>query len=250
MTSGGDHRGDRGNRTGWDVCARSDLSGGRRGRPRVTLAAAAVLAHEHPLERLPEHLVENGVEHRVDHGTGVAQPRDQVDEALADVGLAVRAHGRQQIEREERRPQEHEREEHDAQNFGGLLLQPDDAAVPVRVADHHARPVRVVRPLRRHWLLLPRRQAQRRPVPDEWRMTFAGGRRRGRGRRLLAYWFLRHGPAQWLAADRGRGQRRCFGLVGRSRPHGQRVHARGRLLLLRMPLRRRRRPCRLCRRHR
>jgi len=88
----------------------------------VPLAAAAVLAHKHSLERLPEHLVEYGVEHRVDHRTGVAQPRDQVDEALADVGLAVRAHGRQQVEREERCPQEHEREEHDPQHLGGLLL--------------------------------------------------------------------------------------------------------------------------------
>lgn len=120
----------------------------------MPLVPAAVLALEHPFERLPEHLVEYGVEHRVHHGTGVAQPRDQVDEALVGVGLAVGAHGRQQVEREERRPQEHEREEHDAQHLGGLLLQPDDAAVPVRVTDHDARPARVRRPLRSGLLMV------------------------------------------------------------------------------------------------
>lgn len=70
----------------------------------MPFAAAAILAHKYPLERLPEHLVEYGVEHWVDHGTSVAQPRDQVNEALADVGFTVRAHRRQQIEREKRCP--------------------------------------------------------------------------------------------------------------------------------------------------
>lgn len=189
----------------------------------MSLAAAAVLAHQHPFERLPEHLVENGVEHRVDHGTGVAQPRDQVDEALADVGLAVRAHGRQQVEREERRPQEHEREEHDAQHFGGLLLQSDDATVTVRVADHHARPVRVVRPLRRRRLVVPGRQTQCRSVPDQWRVAFTARGRRRLCSRLLAYGFLGHGPAQRLASDRCQRRRRLGRVVGRCRPHGQRV---------------------------
>lgn len=50
----------------------SDLPDGRRRWPRVPLTAAAVLAHEHPFERLPEHFVENGVEHWVNHGTGVS----------------------------------------------------------------------------------------------------------------------------------------------------------------------------------
>jgi len=100
----------------------SDLPGGWWRWPRVPLATAAVLAHKHPLEGLPEHLVEYGVEHRVNHRTGVAQPRNQVDETLADVSLAVRAHGRQQVERKERCPEEHEREEHDAQHLGCFLL--------------------------------------------------------------------------------------------------------------------------------
>lgn len=201
----------------------------------MPLAAAAVLAHEHALERLPEHLVENGVEHWVDHGAGVAQPRDQVDEALVGVRLAIGAHGRQQVEREERRPQEHEREEHHAQHLGGLLLEADDAAVPVRVADHHARPAGAVGLLRLHLLLLRpfprRRQAQRGPVPRERRVPVTGGRG-GRGhRRPLAYQLLRHGSAQRLSAAVGR--QRGRGRVGRGRPLR---HRRGVPLLLLMLL--------------
>lgn len=206
--------------------SRSHLPDGRRGRPRVSLVPAAVLAQQYPLERLPEHLVENGVKHRVDHGTGVTEPRDQVDEALVGVGLAIRTHGRQQVEREKRRPQEHEREEHNAQHLGGLLLQPDDAAVPVRVPDHDARPVGAVvvigRPLqrrrrRRRGRLLRHRQVQCRAAPLQRRVPFSR-----RGQRPFAYQFLRHGPAQRQAGRAAFGHQCRLGRVRLGRPLGHR----------------------------
>lgn len=93
-----------------------------------------VPAEQHLLERLPEHLVEDGVEDGVHHGAGVAQPGGQVEDLVVDLPLAVGAHGRDQVEDEERRPQDDEREEHDPQHFGGLLLEPDDPPVTRAVA--------------------------------------------------------------------------------------------------------------------
>lgn len=103
-------------------------------RHRTPDRLALVAAQQHVLERLPEHLVEDGVEDRVDHRRCIAKPRDKVEHSLADVGLAVGADGRQQIQHEERRPQYDKREEHHAEDFGRLLLQPDDATVARRVA--------------------------------------------------------------------------------------------------------------------
>ena len=65
---------------------------------------------------------------------------------MADVLLAVPADGGQQVQHEEWRPQYDEREEDDAEHFGGLLLQSNDAAVPRGVSRDDARVARVVRP--------------------------------------------------------------------------------------------------------
>lgn len=45
------------------------------------------------------------------------------------MALTVAAHRRYEIEHEKRSPQDHEREEHNPQNFGGFLLQSDDPSV-------------------------------------------------------------------------------------------------------------------------
>lgn len=98
----------------------------------------SIPAEQHLLERLAEDLVEDGVEDRVDHGAGVAEPGDQVEDLAVDATLAVGAQGRHQVQHEERRPQDHEREEHHAEDLGRLLLQPDDPAVAGTVARDHA----------------------------------------------------------------------------------------------------------------
>lgn len=68
---------------------------------------------------------------------------------MVDLSLAVGAHGWDQVENEERRPQYHEREEHYSKHFGGLLLEPDDPTVARAVAGHHAARPRVVAAYRR-----------------------------------------------------------------------------------------------------
>lgn len=64
-------------------------------------------------ERLPEGLIEERVEERVDHGGGVPQPGDQVNHLLPDVSPA----GDEDVGDEERGPQQDEREEHHAENL-------------------------------------------------------------------------------------------------------------------------------------
>lgn len=104
----------------------------------------AIPAEQHLLKGLAEDLVEDGVEDGVDHGAGVAEPGDQVVELAVDPPLAVRAHGWHQVQHEEGRPQDHEREEHHAQHLRRLLLQPDDSAVARAVARDHAAGARVM----------------------------------------------------------------------------------------------------------
>lgn len=103
-----------------------------------------VPAEQHLLERLSEHLVEDGVEDGVHHGAGVAQPGGQVEYLVVDLSLAVGAHGWDQVENEERRPQYDEREEHHPEHLGRLLLEPDDPTVARAVPGHHAARPRVV----------------------------------------------------------------------------------------------------------
>lgn len=64
-------------------------------------------------ERLSEGLVEERVEERVDHGRSVAEPGDQVDHLLLDVGPARD----EDVGDEERRPQQNEGEEDHAENL-------------------------------------------------------------------------------------------------------------------------------------
>lgn len=100
-------------------------------------ALGPVLAQQDLLEGLPEHLVEDGVEDGVDHGRRVAEPRGAVEHGRVDATLALEAaDGRHQVQDEEGRPEHDEGKEHDAQDLGGLLLEPDDAAVPGRVPRH------------------------------------------------------------------------------------------------------------------
>lgn len=61
-------------------------------------------AEQHLFERLPEDLVEDGIEDWVDHGAGVAEPGDQVENFAVDATLAVGAHSRHQVQHEEWRP--------------------------------------------------------------------------------------------------------------------------------------------------
>lgn len=71
---------------------------------RSPLVRTAVLAQQHLLECLAEHLIEDGVEDRIHHRTGVAQPRDHIEHPCAHLLLAALAQRRQQVEHEERRP--------------------------------------------------------------------------------------------------------------------------------------------------
>lgn len=121
---------------------------------------AAVLTEEDLFEGLPKDLVEDGVENRIDHAAGVAEPRDEIEDPVADVLLAVAADGGHQVEHEERGPQDDERKEDDAQHFGGFLLQPNDAAVSRRVPRDDTRVARVMRPNRGRSLQEARRRRQ------------------------------------------------------------------------------------------
>lgn len=64
-------------------------------------------------ERLSECLVEERVEEWVDHGRGVAQPGDQVNHLLFDMGPTRD----EDVSDEERRPQKNEGEENHPQNL-------------------------------------------------------------------------------------------------------------------------------------
>lgn len=107
---------------------------GAQGLPGRSPGLIAIPAQQDLLKGLAEDLVEDGVEDRIDHGAGVAEPGDQVEDLAVDPALAVGTHGRDQVQDEERRPQDHEGEEHHAQDLGRLLLQPDDPAVAGAVA--------------------------------------------------------------------------------------------------------------------
>ena len=103
-----------------------------------------VPAEQHLLERLAEHLVEDRVEYRIDHRAGVAEPGGQVEDLVIDLPLAVGAHGWYQIQDEERRPEDDEREENNAEHLRRFLLEPDDPAVARAVTRDHAARSRVV----------------------------------------------------------------------------------------------------------
>lgn len=145
-------------------------SPGAQGLPGRPPRLIAIPAEQDLLKGLAEDLVEDGVEDRVDHGAGVAEPGDQVEDLAVDPVLAVGTHGRHQVQHEERRPQDHEGEEHHAQHLGRLLLQSDDPAVAGAVARHDAAVARVMathlaarvpEQVRRRWIALLQGEARR-----------------------------------------------------------------------------------------
>lgn len=77
-------------------------------------------AEEQTDEGRPERPVEDRVNDGVDRRADVAQPQTNHDDVVGH--FAVRTGGEQNVEDEERRPAEDEREKHQSQNFGGLLL--------------------------------------------------------------------------------------------------------------------------------
>lgn len=101
-------------------------------------------AEQHLLECLAEDLVEDGIEDRIDHGAGVAEPRDQIEDFAIDTTLAIGTDRRHQVQDEERRPQDYEREEHHPKHLGRLLLEPDDPAVAGTIARDHTAVARMM----------------------------------------------------------------------------------------------------------
>ena len=93
-------------------------------------------AQQQPDEGRPKRLVEDGVDDGVDRRADVAQPQANHFDVLRN--LAVRTGGEDDVEDEERRPAEDEREEHQPQDFGGLLLG-GDAVGRQRLALHSPR---------------------------------------------------------------------------------------------------------------
>lgn len=113
-------------------------SPGAQSLPRRSPLLISIPAEQNLLERLAEDFVEDGIEDRVDHGAGVAEPGDQVEDLAIDAMLAVGAHGWHQVQHEERRPQDHKGEEHHAEDLRRLLLQTDDPPVAGAVARDYA----------------------------------------------------------------------------------------------------------------
>lgn len=77
-----------------------------------------------PDERGPERLVEYRVDDGVDRGRHVAQPQAHLGHVVGYRTVGFRAHGEHDVQQEERRPAQHEREEYYAQHFAGLLFGP------------------------------------------------------------------------------------------------------------------------------
>lgn len=115
----------------------------RHGSPN---SFAFVATQEDVFERLSKYFVEYGVENWVDHRRSIAQPRNEIKHALANVRFAIGANSWQQIEDEKRRPQKNECEKHHSENLRSLLLQTNDATVSWWVAWNDARITWVMRP--------------------------------------------------------------------------------------------------------
>ena len=81
-----------------------------------------VPTQENFLESLPKHFVENSVKYRVDHGAGVAEPRDEIEHPFVDIPLAFGTDRRYQVQDEEGCPQDDESEKHHTQHLGGFLF--------------------------------------------------------------------------------------------------------------------------------
>lgn len=69
-------------------------SPGAQSLPGRSPLLISIPTEQHLLERLAEDLIEDGIEDRVDHGTGIAEPGDQVEDLAVDMTLAVGTYGR------------------------------------------------------------------------------------------------------------------------------------------------------------
>lgn len=88
---------------------------------------------------MPEILVEDGVDDRIEGRVDVAEPKGEGKAPGLDV--ALRAHGRQEVEEEEREPARDEGPHDEAQDEGGPLLprpvDPPPLSGRVHVLPHH-----------------------------------------------------------------------------------------------------------------
>lgn len=75
-----------------------------------------------PDERGPERLVEYRVDDRIDRRGNVSQPQAHLGHVVGHRAVGFRADREQDVQQKERRPAQHEREEHHAQHFAGLLF--------------------------------------------------------------------------------------------------------------------------------
>lgn len=91
------------------------------GCPYIYLPFA--VAFEQANESRSKGSIEYCVYDRIDRGGDIAQPEAGVDHMLGH--LAVGAGGKDDVQYEERRPAEHECEEHQPEHLGGLLLRGD-----------------------------------------------------------------------------------------------------------------------------
>lgn len=98
--------------------------------PRLSLPDGSpdgltILAEQHALEGLPKYFVEDGVEYGIDHRARVPEPGHKVEYLAVDLLLAIGTDRGHEVQDEKRGPEDHESEENDTEDFGGLLLEPD-----------------------------------------------------------------------------------------------------------------------------
>lgn len=101
---------------------------------------------DEPLEREPEVLGEERVDHRVDRRVAIAEPKQDRKERFVDAVFAERP---DQVHREEGQPTQDEQAHDDGERFGRLRLHPEplDLRLNVPLAHPFARPRRKQTPL-------------------------------------------------------------------------------------------------------
>lgn len=75
-----------------------------------------------PDERGSKRLVEYRIDDRIDRRRHVSQPQANLGHMVGHRAVGFRADGEQDVQQKERRPAQHERKEHHAQNFAGFLF--------------------------------------------------------------------------------------------------------------------------------
>jgi len=98
------------------------VAGTRFGRTRDSSASTSLRL---PDERGSERFVEYRVDDRVYRRRHVSQPEADFGHVVGHRTVFFRAHGEQDVQQKERRPAQHEREEHHSQHFAGLLFGSD-----------------------------------------------------------------------------------------------------------------------------